>query len=345
MSRWATYLTPCIPQSTGSHLRTNFVPRAHTPASDQAEGKMDEAAANSEAKKESKEEPNEESKDRDVAAATPTSPADITTEQLDSALRTIVTPDTYATLTKRKAREQLEVHLGIAPGTFESRKKELGFIIEKIVDEIRQAESEGVSSSDDDEYRWECLLQMMTPTSPADITTEQLDSALRTIVTPDTYATLTKRKAREQLEAHMGISPGTFESRKREVGAIIEKIVEEIRPAESEAGGSSAGGDGGSESGGSSKRKRKQAKTTTAAPKRRGKKEQRDLMSKQEFLDQAEGFRCNIGGNELTIEPREFKTGSVGWGYCGKLPIPIGSTPVTAQVTFNITVVGSKEWV
>lgn len=46
----------------------------------------------------------------------------------------------------------------------------------------------------------------------------------------------------------------------------------------------------------------------------------------------------------ITVEPRQFSTGSIGlWGQ-GKLTATIGGKPVPCQVGATLTVVGSKAW-
>jgi hypothetical protein len=51
----------------------------------------------------------------------------------------------------------------------------------------------------------------------------------------------------------------------------------------------------------------------------------------------------NVAGQELSAEPREFSTGSLGWFLSGKIPytLPDGTT-VKVQVGINAVICGSK---
>jgi hypothetical protein len=65
-------------------------------------------------------------------------------------------------------------------------------------------------------------------------------------------------------------------------------------------------------------------------------------VTREEFLANAKPVTVIIGGNTLTAEVKEFKTGSLGWYLNGKATIQVGDVPVAVQIGLNLTVVGSK---
>ena len=50
-----------------------------------------------------------------------------------------------------------------------------------------------------------------------------------------------------------------------------------------------------------------------------------------------------IDGKEFVAQPREFSTGSFGYGLSDKVTILHGDVPVRYQVSVNITAIGSKD--
>jgi hypothetical protein len=51
----------------------------------------------------------------------------------------------------------------------------------------------------------------------------------------------------------------------------------------------------------------------------------------------------NVAGQELSAEPREFSTGSLGWFLSGKIPYTLADgTTVKVQVGINAVICGSK---
>lgn len=68
-------------------------------------------------------------------------------------------------------------------------------------------------------------------------------------------------------------------------------------------------------------------------------------MTRQRFLANAKPIMGKIGEMPLVFEPKAFSTGSVGYGFSGKIPVqlPDGSI-VQLQVSANATAIGSKEW-
>jgi hypothetical protein len=67
-----------------------------------------------------------------------------------------------------------------------------------------------------------------------------------------------------------------------------------------------------------------------------------EQISKADFLKDAKSVTMVVDGTSYTLEPKEFSTGSLGWGYHGKLGIKVGDKTVKVQGSVNLTVIGSK---
>jgi hypothetical protein len=61
-------------------------------------------------------------------------------------------------------------------------------------------------------------------------------------------------------------------------------------------------------------------------------------MTRTEWLKQAKPKTVTVDKETMTLEPREFSTGTVGWYFNGKM------NGGTEQVQLSIFVVGSKHW-
>lgn len=67
-------------------------------------------------------------------------------------------------------------------------------------------------------------------------------------------------------------------------------------------------------------------------------------ISRKEFVGKAKPIVVKIGdGNQLMLTPKEFSTGSFGWGASEKVVLTIDGEPVKVQASINFTVVGSKD--
>jgi hypothetical protein len=66
-------------------------------------------------------------------------------------------------------------------------------------------------------------------------------------------------------------------------------------------------------------------------------------ISRQQFTDKAPTLTISVGDRTFKASPRQFSTGSLGWYVNDKMDIEIDGKPVTIQLGFNLTVVGSKE--
>ena len=67
------------------------------------------------------------------------------------------------------------------------------------------------------------------------------------------------------------------------------------------------------------------------------------LFTRAYFVARATAIKVFVGGVPMTIKPKAFKTGSLGWHSSTKQQIAVGDTVVWCQVSQQITIIGSKE--
>jgi hypothetical protein len=68
------------------------------------------------------------------------------------------------------------------------------------------------------------------------------------------------------------------------------------------------------------------------------------MPTKNEFMAGAQSFEIQIGDQKLSVDPKKFSTGSVGFFANGKVTLQVGGQPVKMQANITLTAVGSKEW-
>jgi len=66
-------------------------------------------------------------------------------------------------------------------------------------------------------------------------------------------------------------------------------------------------------------------------------------LTRKQFADSAKPITVSVAGQSIVLDPKQFSTGSFGFGNSSKVIILIGGEPVKCQASFNLTVVGSKE--
>lgn len=66
-------------------------------------------------------------------------------------------------------------------------------------------------------------------------------------------------------------------------------------------------------------------------------------LTPEEFLAAAQQLAVQVlGGGTVVAEPKQFSTGSFGWGIASKVTVTVGGKPVQVQFGGNLVVVGSK---
>jgi hypothetical protein len=67
-------------------------------------------------------------------------------------------------------------------------------------------------------------------------------------------------------------------------------------------------------------------------------------MTKAAFVAAARRLTMTLRGNLLTLEPRRFRSGSVGWRWAGEVVEVLDGEPVRCLVAIQITARGSGKW-
>jgi len=72
---------------------------------------------------------------------------------------------------------------------------------------------------------------------------------------------------------------------------------------------------------------------------------QMDVMTRSEFMKAATTHMLEFAGQKIKLPPKEFSTGSVGFGASQKIKVSVGDCEdLQLQCSINFIVVGSKEW-
>lgn len=60
------------------------------------------------------------------------------------------------------------------------------------------------------------------------------------------------------------------------------------------------------------------------------------------FLSEASVLKAFLNGTPISMEPREFVSGSVGWHVNGKMFVEVAGLSVKVQVNLSAVVIGTK---
>ncbi|KAF7456129.1 hypothetical protein HWI79_3289 [Cryptosporidium felis] len=189
----------------------------------------------------------------------------------------------------------------------------------------------------------------------SNLATDELIRHLNNIVKLERLDTLTPKKVREELEESMGLPFDSLKSRKYQINELLDSIISELRDNQDNSFSSGCEGNGvkghiqtNSEEYSSNKETviNSDEHNPKSVEDKKSSKRTHISMSVEEFLEKSKALNLFINESEtkLTISPRQFNTGSVGWYYGGKIPFPVGDDEVICQVSINCTVVGSKSW-
>ncbi|CUV04164.1 unnamed protein product [Cryptosporidium hominis] len=186
---------------------------------------------------------------------------------------------------------------------------------------------------------------------------EVIRTYLNKIVTNDNLDTLTPKKVREELEKALGLPLDSLKPKKNQINDLIDAIILEIKeknstnsPIEQITNNVSNVNYKDEETNANNEEEHNGLNINIPEiTKQNGKatKRKQISMSIEEFLEKSQTLSLSINGSseKLAISPRQFSTGSVGWYYGGKVPLPVGDDlEVLCQISVNCTVVGSKTW-
>ncbi|KAJ1611699.1 apicomplexan specific protein [Cryptosporidium canis] len=186
-----------------------------------------------------------------------------------------------------------------------------------------------------------------------DITAEEIKAQLKKILTNDNLDTLTPKKVREELERVFNLPSDSLKYRKDEINQLIDTIILEPQEASLNKMACKKNSSTPSDIKVDSNTNHEELSDNldnndpNANLCGRSTKRRQVTMSIDEFLEKSQILSLTINGSneKLAISPRQFSTGSVGWYYGGKVPLPVGDDlEVVCQVSVNCTVVGSKTW-
>jgi outer membrane biosynthesis protein TonB len=72
--------------------------------------------------------------------------------------------------------------------------------------------------------------------------------------------------------------------------------------------------------------------------------EARCPISKADFMNKAEFLDCKICDNTVALHPKDFSaTGSFGYHGNARIPVKVGRHKLLAQLSLNLTIIGSKD--
>jgi hypothetical protein len=83
--------------------------------------------------------------------------------------------------------------------------------------------------------------------------------------------------------------------------------------------------------------------TTTVRESEMTKTAKRCPVGRDEFLKNAKGGNVDLLGTKVPLSPREFESGSYGWGFADKAEFTVNGKKVLCQVSINITAIYSKD--
>jgi hypothetical protein len=66
-------------------------------------------------------------------------------------------------------------------------------------------------------------------------------------------------------------------------------------------------------------------------------------IQRAEFNEHADALTLELAGQPMLAEPKQFRTGSMGWHAGGKVNLVVNGKTIPVQVGVNLTVIGSKE--
>eukprot|EP00930_Biecheleria_cincta_P077893 TRINITY_DN6521_c0_g1_i1.p2 TRINITY_DN6521_c0_g1~~TRINITY_DN6521_c0_g1_i1.p2 ORF type:complete len:197 (-),score=56.92 TRINITY_DN6521_c0_g1_i1:30-620(-) len=194
-------------------------------------------------------------------------------------------------------------------------------------------------------------------TSASDITDDNLTNEVKNVLKDRDLSSTSMKEVRAELEKVFGLSPGGLDARKDKIKEIVSAELQRLQVAAAAPPPQPAAGGSAPAASGKAKRKKQEADGAEAqeaenaggrpskAPRGPSAKErQSSLMSKEDFMKKAKSFKIQIGNTTLTVNPKEFSTGSCGFSCSSKVVVDVDGAPLTLQCSLNLPVIGSKEW-
>ncbi|KAH7646964.1 apicomplexan specific [Cryptosporidium bovis] len=160
-----------------------------------------------------------------------------------------------------------------------------------------------------------------------EISNEEILKHIKEIVKPENLDTLTARKVRGELEKSLNLPNDFLLHKKTEINNMLDDFISKIDGENSTKVYSNTHEyfDGPINSKVDPDYKSFQNKVQN--DKISTKRKQESMMSIDEFLEKAKIINLEIegSGTKIPITPRKFSTGSVGWHFGNKIPLPVGN--------------------
>eukprot|EP00915_Cephaloidophora_sp_WS-2016_P010059 GHVH01014592.1.p2 GENE.GHVH01014592.1~~GHVH01014592.1.p2 ORF type:complete len:337 (+),score=97.96 GHVH01014592.1:2131-3141(+) len=154
-------------------------------------------------------------------------------------------------------------------------------------------------------------------------------------ITPENVHTMTVKLAKKELGSRFNASYDEIDLYRSQIHVVIKAVGTEMAEMNDN--------DGEEEEEEEEKAKAK-ASPKKGAPKKGLKKAQARLMSKKQFVADGSEYDLILGTFKEKIKPKEFNTGSCGWGLSRKVAFNVGDKELQCQLSVNCIVVGSKQW-
>jgi hypothetical protein len=180
----------------------------------------------------------------------------------------------------------------------------------------------------------------------ADPSEETIRTHVKDIVDTNDLSQLSLKTVRRELEQRLGLPENGLDKDKKLVKEIVTAEIQrkQEEDADQQAVGTMPPPNNGPSPQAKAEKAADKKKTPEKGEKGTTKKRQLDMMTKSEFLKQAEEVTVQIGSKKMKLVPRQFSTGSSGYYSSGKVEMPCGDRTIMVQCSINCTVIGSKTW-
>jgi len=249
----------------------------------------------------------------------------------------------------------MEVNSDESPQTSVVIKDEIGTDVSDVLDDTSQpADSEAsktettegdITVNEDEKDIAEAVANISTTAAavpPPYSDMEQVRAACEQIITPENCGKMTIKMAKQKLCEYFNANYEEIDKYRSE----IKNVVKEIGSAVSLAAAAANEDDEEEESDEVARRRvaKRPAAVKKSSPKGI-KRQQARLMTKAFFVKNGDNMDLTLGtGVSEKCVPKEFSTGSCGWGLSKKVSFRVGDKDVQCQLSVNCIAVGSKQW-
>jgi len=171
---------------------------------------------------------------------------------------------------------------------------------------------------------------------------DQVRAACEQIITPENCSKMTIKMAKQKLCEFFNASYEEIDKYRGEIKNVVKEIGSAVSLA---AVANEEEEEEDSEEVSSRRRAAKRPAATKKSSPKGIKRQQARLMTKAFFVKNGENMDLTLGsGVSEKCVPKEFSTGSCGWGLSKKVSFKVGDKEVQCQLSVNCIAVGSKQW-